>query len=161
MTMKNLEKIKDMIKKEFTNYDQIITTTILSSKFLLAYLPYIENLEEPVRYQEIETLMKKYGVDTDLLWEEEVDSNESLLIFREDDEKGYNEYLDQTGCRVDYEEEINQQRWFWGADMTEEERRKIKHIIFELKRFDDINPENYKLIEKALRLFLGEKDELK
>jgi hypothetical protein len=112
MTMKNLEKIKDMIKKEFTNYDQIITTTILSSKFLLAYLPYIENLEEPVRYQEIETLMKKYGVDTDLLWEEEVDSNESLLIFREDDEKGYNEYLDQTGCRVDYEEEINQQRWF-------------------------------------------------
>tara|TARA_Y100001956_G_scaffold82069_1_gene101613 strand:+ start:4727 stop:4924 length:198 start_codon:yes stop_codon:yes gene_type:complete len=38
--------------------------------------------------------------------------------------------------------------------MTEEERRKVKHIIFELKRFDDINPENYKLVEKALELFL-------
>ena len=43
----------------------------------------------------------------------------------------------------------------------DEDNRKIKHILFELKRFDDINPENYKLIEKALRLFLGEKDELK
>ena len=110
--MKNLERIKDMIKKEFTDIEQIITENILSSKFLLVYLPYIENLEEPVRYQEIEALMEKYGIDIELLWEEDVDGQASTLIFREDDEKGYNEYLNQTGCRIDYEEEINQQRWF-------------------------------------------------
>ena len=40
--------------------------------------------------------------------------------------------------------------------MTKEEERKMKFILWELKRFNQINPENHELIEKALRLFLGD-----
>ena len=34
------------------------------------------------------------------------------IVFREDDEKKYNDYIDQNGCRADYEEEINQLKWW-------------------------------------------------
>ena len=122
--MKNLRRIEDMFKKEFLlgiDIEEIITTTILNSKFLIVYMPYRENLEEPVREDEIDALLEKNGIETKYLWETGTESANhpfcpngmvSVLIFREDDEKGYNEYLDQTGCRVDYEEEIHQQRWF-------------------------------------------------
>jgi uncharacterized protein YbcV (DUF1398 family) len=40
--------------------------------------------------------------------------------------------------------------------INREEEEKLKSILRHLKRFNKINPEDHKLIEKALSLFLGE-----
>ena len=70
--MKNLRRIENMLKKEFLlgiDIEEIITTTILNSKFLIVYMPYRENLEKPVREDEIDALLEKNGIETRYLWE--------------------------------------------------------------------------------------------
>tara|TARA_R100000808_G_scaffold21063_1_gene45545 strand:+ start:311 stop:667 length:357 start_codon:yes stop_codon:yes gene_type:complete len=92
---------------------------ILASNFLIVWIVF-EGLEDMPSYQEIVKLLSNtdFGEgNADYL--DEYDRTEDIggsgyikLVFRKDDEKEYEDYLNQTGCEGDYEEELNQERWF-------------------------------------------------